>query len=215
MEATPNVIITIHRQLGSGGAYLGQQLARKLGISYADREIIRKVAESLSLAEADLESNDEKIVSFWKSLVPLFALGVPDAYIPPKEILPMNEGLFKLESKVIQGIAKERSAVIIGRCGYHLLRDFPNHLSIFLHADLASRRDRVQKLFKIEKEAAEKMVARSDRERASYNHMFTGNDWSDARQYDFSFDSGRIGLDRIVELVLSYLKKRQATPDKK
>lgn len=198
-------VITISRQLGSGGAYIGQQLAKKLNIFYADREIIRKAARQLSVLVKELESRDEKILSFWESFLQ-FSTFVQDLYIPPEKMIPTDHELFETESKIIKHIAKERSAVVIGRCGFHLLRDYPNHVSIFLHGDTAFRNERIRKLYNLSEEDAGKMIAQSDKERAFYCKTFTGREWADARNYDISIDTGKIDVDKTVELILKYLK---------
>ncbi len=205
MKKTSPFVITISRQLGSGGTYVGQQLANKLNIFYADREIIRQAAKQLSILEDDLKSRDGKIISFWQSFLHLCTF-VADPYTPPQIIIaPTDHELFKVEAGIIERIAKERSAVIIGRCGYHILCEHPNHISIFLHGDIAFRIGRIQKLYNVSEEVAGKMIFQNDKERAYYNYKFTGKEWTDARQFDLSIDTCKIGLDESVELILKYL----------
>ena len=203
-QASP-FIITISRQLGSGGAYIGQQLAKKLNIFYADREIISQAAKQLSVLEEDLAFRDEKTLSFWQAFIQSFAIA-PDVYVPPQIIIPAGRELFKTESAIIARIAKERSAVIIGRCGSHILREHPNHVSIFLHGDITFRKGRVQMLYNLSEEVAEEMIAQSDKERARYNQTFTGKKWTDARQYDISMNTSKTGVDKTVEFILQYLE---------
>ncbi len=206
MKDTSLLAITISRQLGSGGAYVGQELAKKLNIFYADREIIDQAAKELSLLEKDLEYRDEKILSFWQSFIRSIAIS-PDVYLPPQIISdPTDHELFKIESETIERIAKERSAVIIGRCGSYILREHQNHVSIFLHADMAFRKGRVQKVYNVSDEVAGKMILQSDRERALYILTFTGKEWTDARQYDISINTGKAGLDKSVEIILKYIE---------
>jgi CMP/dCMP kinase len=205
MKMTSPFVITINRQLGSGGAYIGQQLAKKLDIFYADREIIDQAAKQFSVLTEDLESQDEKISSFWKSYLKSFAFGTPDVYLPPKVIIFTDRELFETETKIIKHIVKERSAVIIGRCGCHILRDHPDRVSLYFHADMAFRKDCIQKTNNLSEEAAEKMILQSDKERSLYYHTFTSKEWSDARQYDISINTGKIGLDQSVEFIMKYL----------
>jgi cytidylate kinase len=206
MEEKSPKVITISRQLGSGGAYIGQQLAQKLNILYLDREIVIKAANRLSATEDDLESREEKIPSFWEYFFTFGGYSVPTVYIPP-QILPPTEGeLFETESEIIKSIARERSSVIVGRCGAQILRDLPNHVSIFLYGDIAFRKERIQKLYDVSEESAEKMIIKSDKERARYIRTFTGKEMTDARQYDLSIDTSKIGVDRCVQLILEYLK---------
>jgi len=89
MEQTKKFAITISRQLGSGGAYIGQQLAKKLNIFYADREIIDKVAKQFAILEEDVASNDEKILSFWNSFLQFNTMAT-DLYVPPKLLSPTD-----------------------------------------------------------------------------------------------------------------------------
>jgi CMP/dCMP kinase len=203
--STSRLVITISRQLGSGGAYVGQQLAKKLNVFYADREIIDEAAKQLSVLDEDLASREEKILPFWQSFVQSFA-AAPDVYVPPRVLPPTERKLFKTESEVIRRIAEERSAVIIGRCGSHILRENPNRVGIFLHAGVDFRKDRVQKLYNVSKEVAGKMIARNDEERTHYYRKFTGEEWTDSREYDISIDTGKTGVDKCVEFILKYLE---------
>ncbi len=198
-------VITINRQLGSGGTYVGQQLARKLEVFYADREIMIEAAKYFSVSEEDLESQDEKISPFWQLFLQSHAR-VPDVYLPTIAITPTNRELFKVESEIIKRFVKEDSAVIIGRCANHILREHPNHVSIFLHGDIAFRKERVKKLYTVSEKEAEKMIAQSDKERALYYHRFTGREWTDVRQYDISLDTSKIGPDKAIEFIMRYLK---------
>jgi CMP/dCMP kinase len=204
MNKTSLFVITISRQLGSGGAFIGQKLAKNLNVFYVDREIISQAAKKLSVLEEDLESREEKIISFWESFFQSFTF-TSGVYIPPQVIGPTDRELFETETEIIQRIAKERSAVMIGRCSTHIFCRHPNHLSIFLHADTAFRKSRVQQLYKVSDEVAGKMITQSDKERAVYYHTFTGKDWTDIRQYDLSIDTGKIGLDKTEALIMKYL----------
>jgi cytidylate kinase len=205
VKNTSPFAITISRQLGCGGAYVGQQLAKNLDVFYADRDIIGQAAKQFSILKEDLESRDEKILSFWQSFIRSYA-SAPGAYVPPQIIAPSDLKLFKVETEIIERIVKERSAVIIGRCGSYILREHPNHVSIFLHGDITFRNGRIQKLYNVSEEVAGKMITQNDKERANYNHTFTGKEWTDARQYDISMDTSKIGVDKTVEFILKYLE---------
>jgi cytidylate kinase len=206
MKENSQIVITISRQLGSGGAYIGQQLAKKLNIIYLDREIIRLAAKKLSVLEDELESRDERKRSFLQSFFQLGGYCGPDMYIPPHIFVPTDRELFEAEAEIIKRIANDHSAVIIGRCGSHILRARPNHTSIFLHADIEFRKGRIEKLYNVLQEASSKMIAKSDSERSRYHYMLTGKKWTDARQYDLSIDTSKIGVDNGVQLILQYLE---------
>jgi cytidylate kinase len=205
MKPSKPLVITISRQLGSGGAYIGQQLAKKLDIYYADHEIINKAAIQLAVLKENVESRDEKLQSIWKSFLQFSALS-SDVYIPPELMEPTARELFKTESEIIKHILKEHSAVIIGRCGFHILREYPNRVSLFLHGDIDFRSDRIQKLYNVSEKVAGEMIAKNDKERALYINTFTDKKWTDARNFDLSINTGKIGVDKSVDLILNYLK---------
>jgi len=205
VKNTSPLAITISRQLGCGGAYVGQQLAKNLKIFYADREIISQAAKQLSVLKEELESRDEKVLSFWQAFIRSYAIA-PDTYVPLQIITPSDRELFKTESEVIGRIAKERSAVIIGRCGSYILREHPNHVSIFLHGAIIFRKNRIQKLYAVSEEVAEKMIVQSDKERALYHRTVTGQEWADARRYDISIDTSKIDVEKSGELILKYVE---------
>jgi cytidylate kinase len=163
-------------------------------------------AKELSLLEDELEPRDERILSFWQSVFQLTGYSGPDVYIPPRFFVPTDRELFNAEAEVIKQIANDRSAVIIGRCSSHILRAYPNHTSIFLHADIDFRKKRIENLYDVSQEEASKMISKSDSERSRYHHMLTGKEWLDARQYDLSIDTSKIGVDNGVQFILQYLE---------
>ena len=205
MKQTTPFVITISRQLGSGGAYIGQQLAKKLNIDYVDREILSKAAKQLAVVEEDLESRDEKLLSFWSSFFHINGYA-EDYHLPPQMNFPFDREIFDAEADVIEQIARERSAVIMGRCGFHILREYSNRVSLFLHADISFRSKRVQELYKLSEKAALEMITKNDKERVNYIETFTGKKWTDAKHFDLTLNTGKIGLDKSTELILSYLK---------
>ena len=206
MKEKSKIVITISRQIGSGGAYIGQQLAKQLNIGYVDREIITQAAKEFSVMEEELESRDERIPSFWQSLFQSGIYSTPDVYMPPQVFVPTEEAIFKVETKIIKRIAKERSAIIIGRCGSHILRDDVNHISLFLHADSQFRKERIEKLYNVSSSEATKMIEQSDSERARYHQLLTGTQWNDASQYHLSINTSKIGVDQSTQLILRYLE---------
>jgi len=203
MKTTP-FVITISRQLGSGGAYIGQQLAKKLNIYYADREILSKAAKELRVLDEDLESRDEKLLSFWSSFLHINGFAT-EYHVPPQMNFPFDREIYDAEANAIEHIAREGSSVIMGRCGFHVLREYSNRISLFFHADNTFRSKRVQELYKVSEKAALEMIEKSDRDRAHYIETFTGKKWTDARYFDLTLNTGKLGLDKSVEFILNYL----------
>jgi len=206
MKQTSPFVITISRQLGSGGAYIGQKLAKKLNIYYADRDIIKKAAEQLSVSVKTLKSWDERAQSIWESFIP-YSIYAPENFIPMQlSVGPTSIDLFKTESEIIKRIAYEHSSVIIGRCGFHLLQDHPKHVNIFIYGDSASRSKRLQKFYQISEKSANEMIIQNDKQRAEYIDSFTGKNWTDARLYDLSINTSNIDIDKCVDIIVEFMK---------
>ncbi|HOY30335.1 MAG TPA: cytidylate kinase-like family protein [Bacteroidales bacterium] len=207
MAQKSDLIITISRETGSGGENIGQQIARAFDMYYVDHEIIAMAAEKLSAVIDEVASQDEKIESFWKTFWE-YSGTAPDAYIPyPKKFPPTSFDVFNAEAEIIKHIARERPSVIIGRCGFHVLRDHPGIVKIFIHADAKFRSERIQKLFSISEAEALKLINRSDKERTQYIKTFTGKRWTDATQYDICIDTGKMGIDLSAGLLIDFVKK--------
>ncbi|HBF38140.1 MAG TPA: cytidylate kinase-like family protein [Firmicutes bacterium] len=210
MTNTSNIVITISRELGSGGAYVGQQLASRLDMLYVDRQIVSKAVQQLKVMEEDLEYRDETRTSFWQSVLQRCANSLPnlDGYSPPLPVSLTDEEFYKAESDVITRIVLENSAVIVGRGSSYIFRQYPRHVSVFLHADLAFRNQRVQELYQVSAGEAKKLIEKIDKERSHYLNAMTGRDWANSRYYHLAVDSGSIGLERTLDIILAYVKAR-------
>lgn len=198
-------VITISHQLGSGGAYVGQKLSECLGVPFIDREILKRVAGQLHLAEAELTHREERVRSFWQRFSQLVALTDPTTSLAADRYVPTDRELFQLESETIQRIADQSSAIFIGRGGRCILQHHPRHLSVLVHAALPARVRRLCELYHLSESEAEKLAVTNDRERTAYLRAFTQQDWLDPRLYDLCISTSSLGLDTAVELVLTAL----------
>jgi CMP/dCMP kinase len=202
------LVITISRQLGSGGAYLGRRLATRLNILYLDREILFQAAKELKISETELDSLDEKVIPRWQSWLQIMAQSYSLGFAPPMIDVPTDQKLFNAESDVIKRTSQERSAVIVGRAGSYILREHPRHLSVFLYADVAFRQQRVQELNNVSAPEALKLINRIDRARTQYLRVFTGQDWMNAGQYHLCLDTSVVGLERSEEIIMATVQAR-------
>jgi cytidylate kinase len=208
MKETSPFVITISRQIGSGGAYLGKQLASHLNILYLDREIVSQAAKELKTPIESLESRDEKLTPFWQSLLQSYSYSALAPYVPPPLHMPTDRELYRTESNIITRIAQQHSTVIVGRGGYYVLRQHPRCLSILLHADIAFRQKRVQELYHVSAEEALKLIESIDKERVHYLRALTGQNCMDARHYHLSLNTSLIGLEATEEIILAAFRAR-------
>lgn len=210
MRERPTLVLTISRQLGSGGSHIGQAVANGFSMRYADRDILQQAAKAAGLKEGDLAAAEEKASGFWESLLHTFSLGGPDTtFVPPALPAMYTADLFKLESLIIREITDRFGAVIIGRAGFHVLAGRPNVINIKVHASRSSRVKRVMELYGVETtKLAEELVDRSDRQRAQFIRRYTGKRWDDAHLFDLCIDTGSTGLEVATEIVAILVENR-------
>jgi cytidylate kinase len=210
MNQGSTIVLTISRQIGSGGSYIGQEVARRLGMRYADREILQRAAAAAGVGEGDLAGAEEKGAGFWHSVVHSFSLGGPDTtFVPPPLSSVYEDDVFKIESRIIREIASQFDAVIVGRAGFHVLAGHPGLVNVMLHARTSWRIERLMQVYDIkDRGEAEELVERSDRTRASFIRTFTGWHWTDARLFDLCIDASSVGLERATELVVELVSGR-------
>ncbi len=198
-------VVTISHQFGSGGSYIGKKLSEQFSVPFVDRDILKKVAGFLNIPERTLASHEERIDSFWDSFRHLAAFDDPmiekgsGYYLTGKE-------LFELESTFIEQIADQSSSVILGRGARYILRNHPRHLSVYVHADLNVRIQRVSEQFQLSKEEAQNLIKKNDAERIAYLKSYTQQDCTDARIYDICVDTSSIGLDNSVTIIEDSLR---------
>jgi cytidylate kinase len=208
MSDTMPFIISISRQLGSGGSYIGQKLAEHFGFSYVDREIIRQAAKELGMLEEEVEKRDEKERSWWDTFLKVGIYNSPMEYVPPQLYMPSEHDLIETESNIITRIAKNYSAVIVGRCSNYVLRDYSRHFSVFLHSDNEVRIQRLMNLYKLDEARARKTLEESDKSRSRYHRDVTGREWTDSKQYHIALDTGRLGLDVSKNIIINAINER-------
>lgn len=214
MTSKQPLIIAISRQVGCGGAYIGQLIARYFDILYADREIITDTAKKLSLHPKELAHRDEKIISGWDSFIQ--AITRTPERIEFNPVPPTDKELFKAESDIIKRLASERSAVIMGRCSSYILRDHPNLITLFLHASDEFRIKHLCEVHKMTEVRAKKTILEYDKARGAYIKQFSGLDWKDATHYHLSFKTDLLGLDttakEIINVIETVLSKKELLP---
>ncbi len=204
-----STVVTISRQFGSGGAYVGREVARRLGLQYADRDILARAAQTLNVGTDDVEPLEERVRGFWERLGTLFAQASPDApYLALPQVSVSGSELFAVEREIIETLAEHGGAVIVGRGAAHILSGRPDVIRVFLHAPFSMRVALAIKEYELtDRELAEAMVRSSDAQRARFVRTLTGRDWCDATLYDVSLNTATAGLERAVDLVIDMIQR--------
>ena len=182
-------VITISREYGSGGRAIGERLAKELGVPFYDKELIFMAAKESGLSEEYIKKTEQmKSTSF------LYGL-----YMSAQQ-LPMNDHIFWVQSKISRQVAQEGPCVIVGRGADYVLRERKDLLSVFIHAPVAFRADRAQKVYEKEAGNMEDFVRKKDKKRAAFYNYFSQNKWGDARHYHLAISSV-YGVDFAVEVL--------------
>ena len=194
-------VISISREFGSGGREIGYRLSELLGIPVYDKEIISMAAEDSNMAEDVFHAHDEVIsrkdrVDAYKSINP---------FSPIYEI-PVSDQIFMLQSQIIRKLEQEGPCIIIGRCSDIIVED---GLDVFICSGFKKRVERLQAIEPEESvRKLESRIREIDRKRRDYYQYYSGNEWGNPRNYDLSLNSGRLGIDRCVELIADCWGKR-------
>lgn len=200
------MVITIGREFGSGGKYIGERLSEELGIKLYDKEILSKTADQIGIDLEVLETIDEKQEqSFWYT----YAMGLYSSQESIDNLyeVPSNERIFIEQAKVIEELAQKEDCIIIGRCSNVILKNKPNVLNIFVYAsDMNFKINRKMQYgnFKDVYEA-EKMIEVTDEERAKYYNHYTNKVWGSKDDFDLLIDTSKIGVDNTVKLIKDYI----------
>ena len=189
-------IITISRQFGSGGRTVGRQLAERLNIPFYDRELVKQVAEETGFDTKFIKENGEFSPS--KSI---FSFAVSQGVPCMQNGLSVSDFIFCMQRQVILKLA-EKPCVIVGRGADYILRDRDDVFDVFIHASMENRADRIVRLYGESEKKPEQRLADKDKKRKIYYKHYTDREWGDAKNYDMCLDSGRIGIDKCVDLII-------------
>ena len=191
-------IITISREFGSGGRFVGEEVAKKLGVAYYDKDIIGQIAEQSGFAPEYIQENAE--LSPKKGL---FAYAFSGRDITGKSVEDM---VYEAQRKVILEIAEKESCVIIGRNADFILRDRNDVLNVFIHGDMPEKTQRIIGLYHVEEKEAVKMMADTDKRRMTNYNFYTDQKWGKASNYTLCLNSSQLGYDRCEKIIMECSK---------
>ena len=187
-------IITISREFVSGGRFIGEEVAKKLGIKYYDKDIIGQIAEKSGFSPKYIQENAE--LSPKKGL---FAYAFAGRDITGKSVEDM---VYEAQRKVIMEIAEKESCVIIGRNADFILKDREDVLNVFIHGDEPEKVKRICKLYHVTETDAIKMMADIDKRRMTNYRFYTDQKWGMAGNYTLSLNSSQLGYDRCEQVII-------------
>lgn len=200
-------VITIGRELGSGGRTVGKEVARLLQIPYYDRELIDEAAKESGLSSDFIENNEQEITSSF-----LYNLAMGNSYtygmlgLGGTNSVPLTMQVFLAQQKVIQKYAAS-PCVIVGRCADFILRERHELLKVFIYASMEDRIKRAVDEYGYSQKKALDVITKSDKGRARHYATFTEWDWSDRRNYDMMLNAAALGVDTAAQMICEAAKR--------
>lgn len=208
-------VITISREVGSGGRTIGRKLAEKLGVRFSDKELVDKLQKKLNLTVDSIEELKGKkkrwLDDFIQMVAPVPMSGMlvdgDSDYISEYNLSLSVNDVFEAEKEILNGIADEGSCVIAGRSGFFVLKGRPNKVDILITASRDKRIARIMEKQNLSRQKAEEVIDSVDKARDNYVQRYTGQSRYDARNYHIVLNMDYITEDKAVDLILSYLGK--------
>ena len=210
MNKNEKFVITINRELGSGGRTVGRKLAEKLGVEYYDKAVIKGLQEKFNLTIDEIEKLKGHKYGWWADFKRQLTGSVVSSnmYIPrvanETDMLDTDK-VFQAEIEILKGIADHESCVVAGRSGFFVFRDHPNRLSILIQASMDFRIDRVARKQHKTPEEARKIIEKVDKMRENYVNKYTKSSRYDTRNYDLVITADGKTEDEIVNIILMYI----------
>lgn len=182
------IVITISREYGSGGHYVGELLAKRMGINFYDKNLINLISKKSGLSKEYVEANNQKLASF-------------------KYMDNNDDRIFIAEEKVIKDLAKKESCVIVGRCADYILKDNKDTIKVFLYSSSQDKVKRAVKYYNLEEDKALKEINKINNERAKHYKYYTNRDWYDFANYDIALNVDYLGVEKTAELLEQVIRE--------
>ena len=192
-------VITLGREICSGGCDIAKEAARELGLPYYDKELITIAAKKSGLSEEAIAASEKRRTG--SLMYSLYTMG---------NQLPLADQVFILQSRIIKEIAEKGPCVIVGRCADYVLRDIPGVLKVFVYAPMSYRIawGRQHENLPADDTAAEAAIRKADRRKADYYNYYTQNRWGEAASYDLCLNAA-MGTETCAQILLTAYKAIQ------
>lgn len=216
MKQSNPFVITINRELGSGGRTVGEKLAKKLGVEFFDKALIKALCQEYNLTVDEVESLKGAKANWWEDfqchVVPFYETARTQFYHTAEgqeSYTITSASVYKTEKRLLQEIAEKESCVIAGRLGFHVFKYHPNHLSILIQAPIEKRIERVMKKNGVSTEEAKKLIKKLDQMRENYVKRFAKTSRYDTRNYDLVINMKELTEDAAADLIVEFIKKSE------
>ena len=206
MNKNEKFVITINREVGSGGRTVGRKLAEKLGVKYFDKVVIESLTKKFGVSAEEIERIKAQKKTFWNELNTYYNNIVASASKPmDDEVRITTYSMFDTEKKILQEIATKESCAVAGRSGFMVFRKWPNHLNILIHASLENRIARIMKRQEVSEVKAREIIAKVDADRETFIKKYENTSRYDARNYQLVISMDELDEDSAVDVICNYI----------
>ena len=205
MNKNEKFVITVNRELGSGGRTVGRKLAEKLNVKYYDKALIEGLTKEFGLTVEEIETVKAQKKSWWNEFNTYYKK-LTETMLPLEaETVLTTESMMDTERRILQNLAAEESCVVAGRSGFLVFREWPNHVNIFIQASMESRIERVMRRQQLSRDEAIAAIEKVDKGRETYIQKYADTSRYDTRNYDLVINMDGLTEDAAVEIILTYL----------
>ena len=203
-----NIIITINRESGSGGGEIARQLGEKLGLKVYGRAFLQSVAEHFNLTLENMDRIKAQKTSWWRDFCYFYRQfdTTERSGDSHPEATPLS--LYYAEARLLRELAEQESCIIVGRAGFHIFRDNPNALHLFIMADRDARITRIATKQNLSPEEAAKVIDETDKARDTFVKTVADTSRYDARNYDFVLNVTKLPFESVAQFLADNIKKR-------
>ena len=208
MNKNEKFVITINREVGSGGRTVGRKLAERLVVKYCDKAIVDGLTHKFGLNIERIEAIKAQKKSWWNDINNYYNTLVNSASLPMEaEVKLDNASMFETEKRILQELAADSSCVIAGRTGFMIFRNWPNHLNIFIQASMEHRVKRIMRRQNVSEQEARDIIAKLDASRETYIKKYENTSRYDTRNYQLVITMDDLSEDDAVEVIMSYIDR--------
>ena len=208
MKRNEKFVITINREVGSGGRTVGRILAEKLGVKYCDKAVIEGLTKKFGLSPERIEEIKAQKKSWWNDINNYYQTLVNSTSLPmDAEVKLDNDTMFETEKRILQELATQSSCVVAGRTGFMVFREWPNHLNVFIQASMEHRIKRIMNRKNVTMEQARDIIAKMDATREAYIKKFEDTTRYDTRNYQLVISMDDLTENDAAEIIIDYVNR--------
>ena len=208
MNKNEKFVITINRELGSGGRTIGRLLSEKLGVPFYDKAVIDGLTQKFGLSPERIEEIKAQKKSWWNDINTYYQTLVNSANMPMEaEVKLDNASMFETEQHILQELATHSSCVVAGRTGFMVFREWPNHLNVFIQASMPHRIQRVMRRQNVSEQEARDIIAKMDTTREAYIKKHDDTSRYDTRNYQLVISMDDLSEDDAAEIIMDYIDR--------